>query len=140
MLKKVKSFTLVELIIVVIIVGILVSLGLTQYNMLVEKSRIAEAKIVLNTLRIDAEAYNMENGAYPSTISEIAVSAPTSCTTTHYFSYGVFSTGSVGGFSGPHASAYRCTTGGKSPNSSVAYAIYLYFNPLGFTNNTPGYK
>jgi prepilin-type N-terminal cleavage/methylation domain-containing protein len=35
-----RSFTLVELIIVVIIVGILAALGLTQYSLVVEKSRL----------------------------------------------------------------------------------------------------
>ncbi|MDD5130223.1 MAG: prepilin-type N-terminal cleavage/methylation domain-containing protein, partial [Candidatus Omnitrophica bacterium] len=42
-----KGFTLVELIIVVIIVGILASIGLTQYNKVVEKSRAAEARMIL---------------------------------------------------------------------------------------------
>lgn len=45
-----KGFTLLELIVVIIIIGILATLGFTQYTKVVEKGRTAEAKSVLGRM------------------------------------------------------------------------------------------
>ena len=47
---KNKAFTLIELLVVVLIIGILAAIALPQYEKAVEKSRVAEAKIILNTV------------------------------------------------------------------------------------------
>ncbi len=113
-----KGFTLLELIVVIIILGILATLGFTQYAKVVEKGRTAEAKMILGQLRTAEVAYNQEYGAYTATIANLAVQAPTDCTgTTHYFSYAVNAL--IG-------TAIRCGTGaGKSPGSATAYTITL---------------
>ena len=46
-----KAFTLIEIIIVIIIVGILAALGISQYSIIVERGRITEAKTRLGTMR-----------------------------------------------------------------------------------------
>lgn len=46
-----RGFTLVELIIVIMIVGILATLGLAQYLTVIERSRGTEARQVISTLR-----------------------------------------------------------------------------------------
>lgn len=46
-----KGFTLLELIIVIIIVGILATLGFVQYASVIERGRFAEARANLGTLR-----------------------------------------------------------------------------------------
>ena len=58
-----KGFTLIELIVVIIIVGILASVGMTQYTKVVEKGRAAEARLILGSLRTAEVAENIENGA-----------------------------------------------------------------------------
>ena len=104
-----QGFTLIELIVVIIIVGILAAVGLTQYTKMVEKGRAAEARVVLGSLRTAEVAEYNENGAY-QTVINLGVSAPTACATTHYFSYTCATdTGTC--------TANRCASGGKTPNA-----------------------
>ena len=112
-----KGFTLVELIIVVIIVGILASIGLTQYNKVVEKSRAAEARMILGTLRGAEVASMYESGAY-ATVANLGVGAPATCATTHYFSYSCSS--STG-----DCTATRCTIGGKPAQGTASWTKTL---------------
>jgi prepilin-type N-terminal cleavage/methylation domain-containing protein len=119
-----RGFTLVELIIVVIIVGILASLGFTQYSAVVEKSRLAEARIRIGTMRQLAYAYYLNGGSTSAiTNADVGVDNAT-CTSTGYWRYAV----------GAYASyvflqAKRCTSGGKVPNSSSQFAYCLTYYP-----------
>ncbi|NQT47316.1 MAG: prepilin-type N-terminal cleavage/methylation domain-containing protein [Candidatus Omnitrophica bacterium] len=61
-----KSFTLIELLIVVIIVGILATVALPQYTKVVEKARWTEAVSMLGTMRKAAIIYYNEHGYYPN--------------------------------------------------------------------------
>jgi prepilin-type N-terminal cleavage/methylation domain-containing protein len=104
-----KGFTLIELIVVIIIVGILASVGMSQYTKVVEKGRAAEARLILGSLRSAEIAENTENGSY-NTVANLGVGAPTACATTHYFSYACTTAGLC--------TATRCTSGGKTPNGT----------------------
>ena len=124
-----KGFTLIELIVVIIIVGILASVGMTQYTKVVEKGRAAEARLILGSLRTAEIAENVENGAYQG-VSGLGVSAPESCATTHYFSYSCASaTGTC--------TATRCTSGGKTPDGAIAYTKTV--NVAGTWGGSAGY-
>jgi len=116
-----KGFTLVELIVVIIIIGILASVGMTQYTKVVEKGRAAEARLILGTLRSAEIGEYIENGAYQP-VSGLGVSAPTGCVSTHYFWYACDNlTGTC--------TATRCPLGsGKTPGSTVAYTKTLDIN------------
>jgi len=125
-----RGFTLLELIVVIIILGILATLGFTQYTRVVERGRTAEAKMILGQIRTAQEAYKLENGAYTAAIGDLAVEAPTACATTHYFSYTTDATGLN--------TATRCTAGGKTPDSTLAYLITLD-TATGAFGGTAGY-
>ena len=115
-----KGFTLVELIIVVIIVGILASIGLTQYNKVVEKGRATEARMMLGNLRGAEIASYYDAGAYVL-VSSLGVGAPDgTCVTTHYFSYACSTAAGV-------CTATRCTTAGtgKAPQGATAWTKTL---------------
>jgi len=112
-----RGFTLLELIIVIIIIGVLATLGFTQYTKMVEKGRAGEARALLGTLRTAERAYSLEYGAYTATIADMGVEAPIACAVTHYFSYACDAAGTC--------TATRCQAGGKSPDSTVAYVMVL---------------
>jgi prepilin-type N-terminal cleavage/methylation domain-containing protein len=116
---KFAGFTLLELIIVIIILGVLAILGFTQYGKMVERARGAEAKAILGDMRKLAAAYFMEQG----TLLNLPLSAlnlgpgndqiPSVCHAAHYFSYQL--TSNAGNVEDKTFIATRCTANGKNP-------------------------
>jgi len=115
-----KAFTLVELLTVLIIVGILGTLGLAQYGRTIEKSRASEAWDVFSHIRKIAAAYYQEHDTiltitqpelnigllanqYPGAVSM-------ACRPTHYFWFRHTTGPGAGVFS---ITATRCGATGK---------------------------
>ncbi|MDP8260053.1 MAG: type IV pilin-like G/H family protein [Candidatus Gygaella obscura] len=130
-----KGFTLLELIIVIIIVGILATIGFTQYSKTVEKGRAAEARSILGTLRTAQQSYYLENYKYTNTISDLSTKVPESCTTTHWFEY------DCSGASADDVicTADRCNTAGKNPNAAAANDYTLTLSASGNWGGSAGY-
>ena len=59
-----KGFTLIELTIVVMIIGILASISVVVYNNFLKQARVVEAKSFLSTLARQQTAYYVENAKY----------------------------------------------------------------------------
>jgi len=132
--EKEHGFTLIELIVVIIIVGILAAVGISQYSKTVEKSRGAEARQILGQIRKLAYEYYLQNGTVTgitdadlnigTAANQIPGSPAYYCGSTHYFSYGISSYTSNPTFVGY---ARRCPSGGKPPqkvyedSTSVVY-------------------
>lgn len=117
-----KGFTLLELVVVIIIIGILATLGIQQYAKMVERARGAEARTILGQIRGGAAAVRLETGTLVgSTLVQVGIGPavdriPSVCRTTHYFSYNYVPTG----LANPEeftATATRCTAGGKTPDA-----------------------
>lgn len=73
---KNAGFTLIELLVVVLIIGILAAVAVPQYEKAVEKSRLAEAFVLLKAIGEANEAYYMANGVYATHIDELDVDIP----------------------------------------------------------------
>jgi type II secretion system protein G len=61
-----RGFTIVELLIVIVVIGILAALVVTTYNGIQQKARDTERKTDVNALHSHAEAFQAENGRYPT--------------------------------------------------------------------------
>jgi len=86
-----KGFTLLELLIVVIIIGVLAALGLNQYSRTIEKSRSAEARNMIGQVRQIASAYYQGHGTligFTADMANIGAAAdqlPSACRDDHFF-------------------------------------------------------
>src|SRR5687768_7448392 len=66
MVKDKLGFTIVEVTITVVIIGILVSIGIFSYTKIQAESRDSQRTARLNTLIEALEKYYAKNGEYPS--------------------------------------------------------------------------
>ena len=73
-MKKIKNgFTLLELLIVVLIIGILAGIAVPQYKKAVLKSRLASMFPYVKAVKDAQERYYLINGSYANTLTKLDV-------------------------------------------------------------------
>ncbi|MBU2552786.1 MAG: prepilin-type N-terminal cleavage/methylation domain-containing protein [Proteobacteria bacterium] len=71
--KSQKGFTLIELMIVVVIIGILAALAIPRFMTASTKSKQSEAKQILKQIYVMERAYFQEYGTYTANLTTIGV-------------------------------------------------------------------
>ena len=74
---RARGFTLVELMIVVVIVGVLSMMAVAGYSKLFSSSHMAEATHMVNAIRVAQEAYKAESGSYANISTALAANQAT---------------------------------------------------------------
>lgn len=87
-----KGFTLVELAVVVVIIGVLAAFGVPRLLKSVERSKAAEAFNYLAAVRSGLERYHARTGTYTSVMGDLDVQLPAP----KYFTVGAIAAGSSG--------------------------------------------
>ena len=73
---KNHAFTLIEVLIVVLIIGILAAIAIPQYQKAVEKNRAMQAIAVLRTVYQAADAFELSTGQWPTDINQLDINIP----------------------------------------------------------------
>jgi prepilin-type N-terminal cleavage/methylation domain-containing protein len=105
-----KGFTLIELMVVIVIVGILAAVAIPKFTMASHKAKASEFPTVLTSIYTAQGAYEAEEGTYASSLSDLDLTLDTD---TKWFSYTLTSGG---------ASAFTATASVKAPGFGDATA------------------
>ena len=70
-LRNSKGFTLIELMIVVVIIGILAALAIPRFSQASDRAKEKEADGILKQVYTLQETYKAQNGAYATTVAQL---------------------------------------------------------------------
>jgi len=114
-----RGFTIVELLIVIVVIGILAAITIVSFNGVTARANATSAKAAAASAIKKAEAYNAEKAAYPTTPAQLttgAVSTDTFQLTGVTFS-AAGTTGTAPAATAPATSStinfFNCTTGAR---------------------------
>jgi len=89
--SKQRGFTLVELAIVIVIIGVLASFGVPRFRDAVERSKAGESMNYLSAVRAAQERFHAREGTYADAMGDLDISIPSP----KYFSVGDIAAGST---------------------------------------------
>ena len=114
MRKRASGFTLVELAVVVVIIGVLAAFAVPRFLASVERSKAAEAFNYLASVQSAQERYHARQGTYAAQLTDLDIKL----TTPKYYTVGAFSAGGTGAL----VDSWRLTL--TRSGSSAGYGAY----------------
>ena len=82
-MSKKKGFTLIEMLVVVLIIGIIAAIAFPKYQIAVLKTRYTQLMVMGDALRKAQDAYYLVHGKYSLKINDLDITVPGDCTLTN---------------------------------------------------------
>ena len=72
---KARGFSLIEIVIVLAVVGILLSIAVPAVESYIDRSRVAQAAMDIDSMQATIKKYQLANGAFPGQLADVGLSA-----------------------------------------------------------------
>lgn len=117
------GFTLTEILVVVIIIGVLATLALPMLVKAIEKAKVGEATSNLNLIRTGQKIYFLQYRTFTGSLSDLNIENPNSATS-RYFEY---TPSSAGDDLLSNFKAIAVRGGGDAPDAPTPYQGVVYY-------------
>ena len=112
--SKQEGMTLIELLVVVVIVAILASMALPSWTAQVQKSRRADARVMLLMVQVEQQKYRSNYSTYASSMSALGMSS---------YESGEYYNGAIASANATSYTATATPTGSQSGDSCGTFAV-----------------
>ena len=112
--SKQNGMTLIELLVVVVIVAVLASIALPSWTAQVQKSRRADARVMLMMVQVEQQKYRSNYSTYASSMTALGLSS---------YESGDYYNGAIASADATSYTATATPTGSQSGDSCGTFAV-----------------